>query len=779
MLHEPIKHVQIFDGAAGTELSGLPEAKGRFIEELNLLHPELVENLHARYIESGADYLTTNTFGVNPIKWNVAGSDWKEVADAAIAIARRAAGNTGTKVMFDIGPSGKLMEPIGDFTFEQAYDNIRQVVEYTKDKVDGYIIETYSDLYEAKAAVLAAKECSDLPVFATMTFDATERTLTGSTPEIVALTLTSLNVDAVGINCSTSPEHFYDLVKRMRPFTHLPILVQPNKGLPIMAGGKVFYNFTDEQFAQWTGKLIEAGASIVGGCCGTSPSTIRAISAYKGRELPEYAQPDGTYICSPTRLLKLEKGIICGERLNPTGKKKLQQALLSHDFDYLQREALNQEEGGAAFLDLNVGIPNCNEKELISKAVKKVQEVCDLPLQIDSANAEALEAGIRLYNGVPMINSINGSDESLDALLPVMKKYGTPAVSLVLNKKGIPDTVEGRMDIARHIIERAEAAGIARKQLVFDALVMTISSNSEHGNITLETLSELKKLGVLTIVGLSNISFGLPQRAYLNRTFLAMALTKGLDIPIMNPLDRDTVETVKAFNALSGADNKCEEYIAFNAETQQETAEKDLYHAVTSGLKDAVESHLQEELAKRPADSIINEVLIPALNEVGEKFANRQLFLPQLIQSAEAAKQAFDRLAGMISRNESEQKAAVILATVKGDIHDIGKNIVKVVLESHGYRVIDLGKNVDEETIAEAYRQHRPAAIGLSALMTTTVDSMELCISHLRNSGIHCPVIVGGAVITENIAHNIGADHYAKDALSAVDVMEKITAGTN
>ena len=408
-----------------------------------------------------------------------------------------------------------------------------------------------------------------------------------------------------------------------------------------------------------------------------------------------------------------------------------------------------------------------------------MQEICELPLQIDSANAEALEAGIRLYNGVPMINSINGSDESLDALLPVMKKYGTPAVSLVLNKKGIPDTVAGRMEIARHIVERAEAAGIARKQLVFDALVMTISSNSEHGNITLETLSELKKMGVLTIVGLSNISFGLPQRAYLNRTFLAMALTKGLDIPIMNPLDRDTVETVKAFNALSGADSKCEEYIAFNAETQQETAEKDLYHTITSGLKDAVESHLQEELAKRTADSIINEVLIPALNEVGEKFANRQLFLPQLIQSAEAAKQAFDRLAGMISRNDGEQKASVILATVKGDIHDIGKNIVKVVLESHGYHVIDLGKNVDEATIAEAYRQHHPAAIGLSALMTTTVDSMEQCISHLRNSGIHCPVIVGGAVITENIAISIGADYYAKDALSAVNVMEKITAGTN
>lgn len=775
MLRETIKKIQIFDGAIGTELSYLPEAKGHLLEELNVLHPEIIQALHQKYVAARADYITTNSFSLSPVKWKGSPFTWKEVADAAIDNARKATQNSSVKVMFDIGPSGKMMEPIGDFSFEAAYQNIQTIVEYVRDKVDGFILETYSDLYEIRAAVLAVKENSHLPLYATMTFDASGRTLTGSTPEIVAYTLTALGVDVLGANCSNAPEKFVDLIQRMRPMTHLPILVQPNMGLPEMRDGKAVYRYADGEFAQWTKKLIEAGAAIVGGCCGTTPSTIKAISTFKGLPVKTYDAPKDTYVCSATRLQKLQKGIICGERLNPTGKKKLKEALLNRDFDYLQKEALNQEACGADFLDLNVGIPNCDEKELLCQATQKVQEICELPLQLDSSNPAALEAAIRIYNGVPMINSINGDDPLLDALLPVMAKYGTSAVSLTLNKDGIPETVEGRIRIANHIIERAAKEGIDKKQLIFDALVMTISSNQNHGRITLDTLQALKKLNVLTIVGLSNISFGLPERAYLNRTFLAMAMERGLDIPIMNPLDRDSVQTVKAFNALSGKDINCEKYIAFNTAKEQEVSSDNLRHAILCGLKDSIATHIQKELTEHSSEQIINEILIPALTEVGKRFENKTVFLPQLIQSAEAAKAAFEILSHQYASAEAEQKkGTLVLATVKGDIHDIGKNIVKVVVESHGYQVIDLGKNVDKEVILEACHKHQPMAVGLSALMTTTVDAMKESIQYLHQSNIHLPVIVGGAVLTEDIAQNIGADYYGQDALTTAKILETL-----
>lgn len=769
-----IDTIRIFDGAMGTQLVREPRAAGHIFEELNVLEPALIQQVHRRYLEAGADYLTTNSFSLSPAKWTDSSLTWRQVADAAIDNARKAAEGTAAHIMFDIGPSGKMMEPMGDFTFEAAYRNVQEVVAHTRDKVKGYILETFSDLHEIRAAILAVKENCDLPVYATMTFDPSGRTLTGSTPEIVAYTLTALGVDVLGINCSTSPERFVELVKRMRPFTHLPILTQPNMGIPAMRHGVTYYNYTDSEFAFWTKQLIQAGAAIVGGCCGTSPTTIQAIAQYKGMPVASYPQPDGTYICSATRMLRLGKAVICGERLNPTGKKALQQALRAGDFEYLQKEALNQEACGADFLDLNVGIPQCDEQALLCRATRKVQEICDLPLQIDSSNAQAMEAAIRVYNGVPMINSINGDAESLDALLPVMAKYGTPAVSLPLDKQGIPETAEGRMEIAQRILQRGAHVGIPKKQFVFDALVMTISSNPDHGRITLETLQRFKEQGSLTIVGLSNVSFGLPQRAYLNRTFLAMALERGLDMPIMNPMDRDTVQTVKAFKALSGLDVGCEQYIAFNAAEQQALRSDDLFHAITLGLKDAVAGHLQKELVDKTPEAVINEILIPALAQVGDRFDKKILFLPQLIQSAEAAKTAFDLLAAQYTRSETQQKGSVVIATVKGDIHDIGKNIVKVVMESHGYKVVDLGKNVDQEAVAAAYLQYNPMAIGLSALMTTTVDSMAHTIKYLRQQGITIPVLVGGAVLVDEIARQIGADYYAKDALSAVSILEQI-----
>lgn len=768
------KKVQLFDGAMGTILTAYPEVNSFLPEELNLLFPEKILAIHRAYVEAGAQYITTNSFSANPIKLNSSRFSLQEVLDAAIELARWAAGESSCKVMLNIGPTGKLLEPLGELGFEETYENYKTVVEYTKDKVDGYVLETFSDLYEIRAAILAVKENSTLPLMATMTFDTSGRTLTGSSPEIVALTLSALGVDVPGINCSTSPEHLIPLVKRMRAFTHLPLLVQPNKGFPILCQGSVSYAMSDEDFVYYTGKLIEAGASIVGGCCGTTPATIGLMAKYKSLPLKEYAPVAGHYICSSTRLLKLQQGLVCGERLNPTGKKKLQQALLNSDFGYLQQEALSQQEAGAHFLDLNVGIPNADEVDLLCRATKKIQEVCDLPLQLDSSNSAAIGAALRVYNGVPVINSINGSEPVLKALLPLLAKYGGSAVALTLDEQGIPETVEGRLRIAKRIIARAAAKGINKNRLIFDALVMAVSSNQHYGQLTLDTLRSLKKMGVLTTIGLSNVSFGLPNRPLLNRSFLLMALTSGLDIPILNPLDEENMQSLKAFNALSGADPACENYISYHSPSPVHEQSDSLYQVVLSGLKDSLPLAMDKILKEKEPQQIIDEDLIPALNEVGQRFEKKHVFLPQLIRSAEVARQAFQQLGELYVQKTDKTQGLVVLATVKGDIHDIGKNIVKVVLESHGYRVLDLGKNVDTEKVLEAYRTHRPLAIGLSALMTTTVPSMSQTVEALKEMSAECPVIVGGAVITESLAREMGADYYAADALTAIRILEKL-----
>ena len=672
------------------------------------------------------------------------------------------------------------MEPIGEYTFQEAYNNFRQIVEYTASKVDGYLLETFADLYEIKAAVLAIKENSNLPVFATMTFDNTLHTLSGSTPEIVALTLSSLGVDALGVNCSESPDIVLEVVKRMKPFASVPLLAQANKGLPQLINGTVVYNYTDEMFAEWCGKLIEAGANIIGGCCGTSPSTIKLVAdIYKDKPSKGISKINGTYICSSTQLVKLDKGVICGERLNPTGKKKLKQALTEENYSYLQQEALAQKESGADFLDLNVGIPNCNETALLCNAVKKIQEVCDLPLQLDSSNSNALKEAIRLYNGVPMINSVNGDSDSMNALLPLIARFSTPVVALPLNENGIPESAEGRVAIAKNIICEAERVGIDKRLLVFDGLVMAVSSNQQYGRITLDTLSALHNMGFLTTIGLSNVSFGLPERAYLNRTFLALALENGLDMPIMNPLDKDTMEVVKSYMVLTGKDDKCQNYIDFNTiKEESNNSEASLYDAIVNGLKEQISAGIEKELTLNDSDHIINNILIPALQEVGNRFEANKIFMPQLIRSAEAAKRAFDILAAEKSSKSSteiQDKAPVIIATVKGDVHDIGKNIVKVVLESYGYPVKDLGKNVAKEDIYNTYLQAGALAIGLSALMTTTVDSMRETIEYLHQNDVKCPIIVGGAVLTQDIATDIKADYYAKDALTAANILNTLT----
>ena len=772
-----IDKIQIFDGAQGTVLADAhdPEHKHQGVAVLNLTNPARVQQMHKDYLEAGAQYITCNSFELNPVKWQSKEYTWQEIADAAINNARTAVGNRAM-VMFDVSTSGQLMEPVGQFTFEQAYDNYRQVAEHTASRVDGYLLETFSDLYELRAAILAIRDVCDKPIFATMTFDEQARTLTGSTPEIVALTLSSLGVDVLGVNCSNNPAGVVDVVRRMKPFANCPILAQPNKGLPEMHDGEVVYNWTDQDFVEIGKKLIEAGASILGGCCGSSPSTIKAISVYKGLPAPEISKPDGTYICSSTILLKLDKGLICGERLNPTGKKKLKAALAEGNFEYLQHEALAQKDAGADFLDLNCGVPNSDEKALLCQAVRKVQEVCDLPLQLDSSNPEAIAAAIRLYNGVPMINSVNGAEESMSRLLPIIARYQAPSVTLPLDERGVPESCEGRIEIAHRIIERAEGMGIDRRLLVFDGLVMAISSNPQYGKITIDTLSALKKLGVLTTIGLSNVSFGLPERGTLNRNFLAMAFMGGLDMPIMNPLDRETVATVRASMALTGNDPGCAGFIYFNTQASDEQTADNLFNAVSLGLKDRVKECLERELPDMGKDRIINEILIPALGDVGARFARNEVFMPQLIRSAEAAKLAFAVISEQFSTKGDDEpaKGHLVIATVKGDVHDIGKNIVKVVVQSHGFSVTDLGKDVPKETVLEAAQNEHPNAVGLSALMTTTVDSMKETIEYLRANGITCPIIVGGAVMTPDIASAIGATYYSKDALETAHLMQQI-----
>lgn len=772
--------IQIFDGSQGSYLNWLAPDSDPCVALLNLSDPELVQRMHREYIEAGAQYITANSFELNPIKWEGHEQSWQTVADAAISNARKAIEDCQVKdmkLMFDVSTSGRLMQPVGTQTFGQAYANYRQVALFTNEKVDGYLLETFTDLYEIRAAVLAIKDVCDKPVFATMTFDENGRTLTGSSPEIVALTLSSLGVDALGVNCGAHPDTIVDIVRRMKAFTTLPVLAMPNKGLPQMVEGRVIYDFTDKAFADVAGQLIEAGASIVGGCCGSTPSSIKAISVYKDAQAPATTHIDGAYICSSTRLVKLEKGIVCGERLNPTGKKKLKEALSSGNFDYLKSEAIAQKQAGAQFLDLNCGIPACDETALLCQAVQQVQEVCDLPLQLDSSSAQAIAAAIRVCNGVPMVNSVNGSEKSMEDMLPVIARFQVPAISLPLDEKGVPDNVQGRMEIAQRIIRRAGSMGIDPHRLVFDGLVMAVSSDRRFGKVTLDTLSSLHEAGFLTTVGLSNVSFGLPERAVLNRSFLAMAIAAGLDIPIMNPLDRDTMATLKAAMVLGGADDDCRGYISFMSQSDTETASETLADAIISGTQDRLEEYLTRELASTGRDGIVDKVLIPALGKVGDDFAAGRLFMPQLIRSAQAAKKAFELLSQQYGQSEQEKgsgKGTLLLATVRGDVHDIGKNIVGVVVQSHGFKVTDLGKDVAKETVLEAAKRENPAAIGLSALMTTTVESMRQTIAYLRENGVNCPVIAGGAVLTESIAAAIGADHYAKDALETARLMQRL-----
>lgn len=765
-------NLTLFDGGMGSEI----EKAGvlcAFPEELNLTHPDLIQSIHKSYAEAGSDFITTNTFGLNRIKYKGT-YPLQTLCDAAIENARKAE----KTVFFDIGPTGAMLRPMGLLSFDEAYEAFREIVSLSRDKVDGYLLETFADLYELKAAVLAVKETCDKPIFATMTFDKSARTLTGTTPEIMVTLLEGLGIDALGVNCSLGPRELGEVVDRILACAHIPVLIQPNRGLPKRENGKTVYDLTVDDFCASVSKFIDKGVSIVGGCCGTTPDFIRALSAYKGAPISRPQNPDPTAITSYSRYLEIRDVTICGERLNPTGKKRIKEALLNGDYDLLVTEGIRQQEAGADLLDLNVGVPKIDEPTVMRAVCEKIQEYIDLPLQIDSSTPEAIERGARYYNGIPLINSVNGEQRVMDTIFPIAKKYGAVVLGLTMDENGIPKTAQERFAIAKRIIAEAQRHGIPRHKIMIDTLVLTASAEQELVKETLCALSLVRSCGVMTALGVSNVSYGLPNRPLLNRTFLAMAMQAGLTMPILNPLDCDMVDTARAYAVLSSLDRGAQDYICAYQDTPTQVASQasahTLFDAVKRGLKNEVANLTLQELEARDPMEIVNDILIAALNEVGADYAKGTLFLPQLIAAAEAAKSAFELIIERLPAR-AQQKETVILATVKGDVHDIGKNIVKTVLHSYGYNVIDLGKDVPKEAIVSAYLKHKPFAVGLSALMTTTVGAMEETIAALREINCASHIFVGGAVVTEELAREINADYYTADALQMVSKLEELT----
>lgn len=774
-----LQKVTIFDGGFGTELQKRGLKGGDIPEELNITHPEIISDIHKAYIEAGADYITTNSFGLNPLKLKESKYSINDMVLAAIANAKKYA--NGQKIMFDIGPLGRLLKPLGDLSFDEAYDAFKEIVLLSRDLVDGYILETFADIYEIKAAVLAVKENSNKLCYATMTFDSDGRTLTGSTPEIMTYVLEGLGVDALGVNCSLGPWELLGIVKRILKVSHTPVIVQANRGLPRIEHGLTIYDLKLTDFKSAYEKFYELGVAIMGGCCGTDPEFINAISVHKNKPiLMPLDNPYETLCTSSSKVVKIDNVRVCGERLNPTGKKKFKEALVNKDYDYIVSEGIKQVNAGADLLDLNVGVPMIDEVSTMKEAISKLIEVINIPFQIDSSNKDAMELGARYTNGLPLLNSVNGEIEVMDRVFPIAKKYGCAVLGLTLDSNGIPATAEDRYKIAKRIVDYAwEKYGIRKEKIIIDTLTLTASSEQEKVVATLDALELVtKRLGVKTALGVSNISFGLPNRVLLNKTFLALAMQKGLNMPIINPNEEEMMNAIYAYKVLYNIDKNSESYISHMTNVSQVVDKKEassmkLEDIVLLGLKDEAKNKTLELLANgsEPMD-IINNILIPTLNKVGEDFDKKIIYLPQLMMSAEACKKAFEAIQDKFPKKESGSRP-VIMATVKGDIHDIGKNIVCVILESYGYNVIDLGKDVSTEEIVEAFNKYNPMAIGLSALMTTTVVNMADTISVLKTIDNMCPIFVGGAVLSPDIAQEIGATYYSKDPLELIGIIRR------
>lgn len=779
-----------FDGGYGTMFQSRGLKPGELCEIWNITHPDIVSDIHYQYLNAGADIITTNTFGANILKFNTENSKYSldDIIRAAIQNAKNAIARFGKEkyVALDIGPTGKLLKPLGDLDFEDAVNIFKQTVRIGKKYgADLIIIETMNDSYETKAAVLAAKEESDLPVFVTNAYDESAKLMTGASPAAMVAVLEGLGVDAIGINCSLGPDKMIPIVEEIAKYSSTPIIVNPNAGLPVVQNGTTVYEVTAEEFALTMQKIAKAGATILGGCCGTTPEHIRELIA-KTKEI-EFSLPEKkniTLVSSYTHTTVFDKKcILIGERINPTGKKLFKEALRNSDYDYALREGVSQQEDGADILDVNVGLPEIDEKEVLTNTIKLLQSVTDLPLQIDTSDPDAMEAAVRIYNGKPLINSVNGKKEVMESIFPIAAKYGGTIIALTLDENGIPTDAQGRIEIALNIIKTAKKYGIDKKDIIVDPLALTISSDTSSALATLECIKYFSENSIKTSLGVSNVSFGLPERNIITSTFFTLAMQSGLSAAIMNPHSKEMTDAYYSFCALHNLDKMCTNYIEYASKFKKDNTDSSnsvlsdisdkerLYRAVLKGLKDEAVQY-SKNLSNSGIDmlSVIDSCIIAALNEIGEAFEQKKAFLPQLLMSAEAAKSAFGVIKENLSaKNEnSETKFKIVLATVKGDIHDIGKNIVKVLLENYNFDVIDLGKDVACEEVVKAAKAHNVPLVGLSALMTTTVPAMEETIKLLRKELPKCKVVVGGAVLTQEYANMIGADKYAKDAMETV-----------
>lgn len=789
------KHFYMLDGGMGTMLQAYGLEPGEPPALLAVTNPELITSIHRQYVEAGADILYANTFGTNRYKLEGYGYSPGQIIDSAIKAAR-AACKEDTLVALDVDPLGELLEPMGTLTFEEAYDAFCEVVKQGEASgADLIVIETMTDLYEVKAAVLAAKEQTNLPVMVSMTFEETGRTFTGTSIECMTAVLEGLGVDAVGINCSLGPVEIFPLAEKMCQLTDLPVFVKPNAGLPDPRTGA--YTIGPEEFARAMAEYRHLGIAMAGGCCGTTPDYIARMKAvFAGMERKQRTpSARESCVCSATNCVAIDHVTVIGERINPTGKKRLKQALIEEDYDYLLSQAVQQADAGAQVLDVNVGIPDIEEARVLPAVVKKIQAVTDLPLQIDSSDPAAIEAALRVYNGKAIVNSVNGEEKSLSSILPVVKKYGAAVVGLTLDENGIPSKSEDRLAIAGRILKRAMDLGIPKKDVFIDCLTLTASAQQAEVKETLKAVRMVKEeLGLHTVLGVSNISFGLPCRPLVNRTFLALAMENGLDLPIINPNDEDMMGTIFAFEMLHNRDENARNFIeryhdvSLGTMTRgsddsgtpsggmPEETENELFHALEKGMKGETVHAVQKLLETKDEMAVVNDYLIPALDKVGQGFEKGTIFLPQMMQAATAAQGGFEvikeRLAA--SGKAGVSKGQVVIATVKGDIHDIGKNIVKVIMENYGFEMIDLGRDVPAETIVNTVVEKNIRLVGLSALMTTTLKSMEETIAAVRAAAPDCKFLVGGAVLTPDYAEKIGADYYCKDAMKSVEAAKEV-----
>ena len=780
------QRVTLLDGAMGTMLQGAGLRLGERPETLSITAPQVVEGIHRRYVQAGSELVLANTFCANAHKLAGTGYAVEEVVTASVQVALRACAGTNARVALDVGPIGELLEPLGTLRFDETYALFAQMIRAgVAAGAQAIFFETFSDLNELRAGVLAARECCALPVFASMTFEASGRTFLGCRADAAAMTLSGLGVTAVGVNCSLGPREVAPILRAMRTATDLPLILKPNAGLPDPQTGA--YSTTPEDFAKDCGALLDCGAVYIGGCCGTTPAFIEALRREVGGKTARWGERTLRGICSAGEVCAFGQGVrVIGERINPTGKKRFQQALREGDMNYIVAQAVEQAEAGAQILDVNVGLPGIDEAETMRRVVTAISGAVSLPLQIDSSNPAAIEAGLRAAPGKCLVNSVNATPASLTAVLPLVKKYGAAVVGLALAEGGLPQTAQERMDNARVILNAALEAGIPREDVAIDCLTLTVSAQQDQAAQTLCAVSRVRsELGLETVLGVSNISFGLPQRLLITRTFLAQAIAAGLTLPIVNPNQWEIMETIDACRALSGEDAGCAAYIERHAPLaegeKKAPAATDargltLEEAIARGLRAEAAQLARETLADTEPLELVETRLIPALDAVGDAYEKQQIFLPQLMNAATASGAAFDEVRAAIERSgaRGEGKGPILLATVEGDIHDIGKNIVRTVLENYGFRVIDLGRDVRAERVVEEAKAHGAKLIGLSALMTTTVPGMERTIALLRGAGVCAPVVVGGAVLTPEYAQRIGADYYAKDAKQCADIARRI-----